>query len=88
MDNMQLLANLNYQLYRIELAAVLTKTVIIHCNQINLRLKEDSLPHSTVHYTVAWTINYFAKVSFSGSIYTLDHSKINNIAILPAILRR
>ena len=86
-NNSQLQVNVVYQLYCLELAVVITKTVIMHCNHINFGLWGDNFPHSTLQYTVAWTKNSFGNISPSGSIYTIVHLKIYNIAMLLAILR-
>ena len=52
--NNQLLDNLDHQVYLLELAVVITKTLNIHCSHIDMALSWDSLPHSTMKYTVAW----------------------------------
>ena len=50
MFNNQLLDNLDL----LELAVVITKTLNIHCSHIDMVLSWDSLPHSTMKYTVGW----------------------------------
>ena len=50
----QHLDNLDHQVYFLELAVVITKTLNIHCSHIDIVLSWDSLPHSTMKYTVAW----------------------------------
>ena len=50
MFNNQLLDNL----VLLELAVVITKTLNIHCSYIDMVLSWDSLPHSTMKYTVGW----------------------------------
>ena len=50
----QHLNNLDHQVYLLELAVVITKTLNIHCSHIDIFLSWDSLPHSTMKYSVAW----------------------------------
>ena len=50
----QHLDNLDHQVYLLELAVVITKILNIHCSHIDIVLSWDSLPHSTMKYTVAW----------------------------------
>ena len=52
--NNQLLDNLDHQVYLLELAVVITKTLNIYCSHIDMVLSWDSLPHSTMKYTVGW----------------------------------
>ena len=52
--NNQLLDNLDHNVYLLELAVVITKTLNIHCSHIDMVLSWDSLPHSAMKYTVAW----------------------------------
>ena len=52
--NNQHLDNLDHQVYLLELAVVITKTLNIHCSHIDMVLSWDSLPHSTMKYTVGW----------------------------------
>ena len=52
--NNQLLDNLDHQVYLLELAVVITKTLNIHCSHIDMVLSWDSFQHSTMKYTVAW----------------------------------
>ena len=52
--NNQLLDNLDLQVYLLELAVVITKILNIHCSHIDMVLSWDSLPHSTIQYTVGW----------------------------------
>ena len=52
--NNQLLDNLGLQVYLLELAVVITKTLNIHCSHIDMVLSWVSFPHSTIQYTVAW----------------------------------
>ena len=52
--NNQLLDNLDHQVYLLELAVAITKTLNIHCSHIDMVLSWDSLPHSTMKYTVGW----------------------------------
>ena len=52
--NNQHLDNLDHQVYLLELAVVITKTLNIHCSHIDMVLCWDSFPHSTIQYTVAW----------------------------------
>ena len=52
--NNQLLDNLDHQVYLLELAVVITKTLNIHCSHIDMVLSWDSFPHSTIQYIVAW----------------------------------
>ena len=52
--NNQLLENLDHQVYLLELAVVITKTLNIHCSHIDMVLSWDSFPHSTIQYTVCW----------------------------------
>ena len=54
MINNQLLDDLDHQVYLLELAVVITKTLNIHCSHIDMVLSWDSLPHSAMKYTVAW----------------------------------
>ena len=68
-SNNQLIDNSDYQEYLLELAVLITKTLIIHWNHINMVLRGDSLSHSKMQYTVAWTGNYPANISLSCSIY-------------------
>ena len=51
--NNQLLDNLDHQVYLLELAVVITKTLNIHCSHIDMVQSWDSLPHGTMKYTVA-----------------------------------
>ena len=51
--NNQLLDNLYHQVYLLELAVVITKTLNIHCSHIDMVQSWDSLPHGTMKYTVA-----------------------------------
>ena len=51
-DN-QHLDNLDHQVYLLELAVVITKTLNIHCSHIDMVLSWVSFPHSTIQYTVA-----------------------------------
>ena len=48
------LDNLDHQVYLLELAVVITKTLNIHCSHIDMVLSWDSFPHSTMKYTVGW----------------------------------
>ena len=50
----QHLDNLDLQVYLLELAVVITKTLSIHCSHIDMVLSWDSLAHSTMKYTVGW----------------------------------
>ena len=52
--NNQLIDNLDHQVYLLELAVAITKTLNIHCCHIDMVLSWDSLPHSTIQYTVDW----------------------------------
>ena len=52
--NNQLLDNSDHQAYLLELAVAKTKTLNIHCYHIDMVLSWDSLPHSTIKYTVGW----------------------------------
>ena len=52
--NNQLLDNLDHQVYLLELAVVITKTLNIYCSHIDMVLSWDSLQHSTIKYTVGW----------------------------------
>ena len=52
--NNQLLDDLDHQVYLLELAVVITKTLNIHCSDIDMVLSWDSLPHSAIQYTVGW----------------------------------
>ena len=52
--NNQHLDNLDHQVYLLELAVVITKTLNIHCSHIDMVLSWGSFPHSTIQYTVAW----------------------------------
>ena len=52
--NNQLLDILDHQVYLLELAVVITKTLNIHSSHIDMVLSWDSFPHSTIQYTVAW----------------------------------
>ena len=52
--NNQLLDNLDLQVYLLELAVVITNILNIHCSHIDMVLSWDSLPHSTMIYTVGW----------------------------------
>ena len=52
--NNQLLDNLDHQVYLLELAVGITKTLNIHCSHIDMVLSCNSLPHSAIQYTVAW----------------------------------
>ena len=52
--NNQHLDNLDHQVYLLELAVVITKTLNIHCSHIDMVLSWVSFPHSTIQYTVAW----------------------------------
>ena len=52
--NNQLLDNLDHQVYMLELAVVITKTLNIHSSHIDMVLSWDSFPHSTIQYTVGW----------------------------------
>ena len=52
--NNQLLDNLDHQVYLLELAVVITKTLNIHCSDIDMVLSWESLPHITMKYTVGW----------------------------------
>ena len=52
--NNQLLDKLDHQVYLLVLAVVITKTLNIHCSHIDMVLSRDSLPHSTMKYTVGW----------------------------------
>ena len=52
--NKQHLDNLDHQVYMLELAVVITKTLNIHSSHIDMVLSLDSLPHSAMKYTVAW----------------------------------
>ena len=52
--NNQLLDNLDHNVYLLELAVVITKTLNIHCSHIDMVLSWDSLPHTAMKYTVAW----------------------------------
>ena len=54
MINNQLLDKLDHQVYLLELAVVITKTLNIHCSHIDMVLSWDSFPHSTIQYTVGW----------------------------------
>ena len=46
--NYQHLDNLDHQVYLLELAVVITKTLNIHCRHIDMVLSWDSFPHSTI----------------------------------------
>ena len=48
------LDNLDHQLYLLEIAVVITKTLNIHCSHNDMVISWDSLPHSTMKYTVGW----------------------------------
>ena len=52
--NNQLLDNVDHQVYLLELAVVITKTLNIYCSHIDMVLSWDSLPHSAMKYTVGW----------------------------------
>ena len=52
--NNQLLDNLDHNVYLLDLAVVITKTLNIHCSHIAMVLSWDSLPHSAMKYTVGW----------------------------------
>ena len=52
--NNQLLDNLDHQVYLLELAVAIAKTLNIHCSHIEIVLSWDSLPHSAMKYTVTW----------------------------------
>ena len=48
----QNLDNLDHQVYLLELAVVITKTLNIHCSHIDMVLSWNSLQHSAMKYTV------------------------------------
>ena len=52
--NNQLLDNLDHQVYLLELAVVITKTLNIHCSHIDIDLSWNSIPQSIMKYTVSW----------------------------------
>ena len=52
--NNQLLDKLHHQVYLLEIAVVITKTLNKHCSHIDMGLSWDSFPHSTIQYTVGW----------------------------------
>ena len=52
--NNKLLDNLDLQVYLLELAVGINKTLNMHCSHIDMVLSGDSLPHSTIQYTVGW----------------------------------
>ena len=52
--NNQLLDKLHHQVYLLEIAVVITKTLNKHCSHIDMVLSWDSFPHSTIQYTVGW----------------------------------
>ena len=52
--NNQHLDSLDHQVYLLELAIVITKTLNIHCSHIDMVLSWKSLLHSTIQYTVTW----------------------------------
>ena len=52
--NNQFLDNLDHQVYLLELAVVITKTLNIHCSHIDMVLSWDRFAHSIMKYTVAW----------------------------------
>ena len=52
--NNQHLDKLDLQVYLLELPVVITKTLNIHCSHIDMVLSWESLPHSTMKYTVGW----------------------------------
>ena len=45
--------NLDHQVYLLELAVVITKTLNIHCSHIDMVQSWESFPHRTMKYTVA-----------------------------------
>ena len=75
--NNQLLDNSDHQVYLLELAVVITKTLNIHCSHIDMVLSWDSFPHSTMKYTVGWK-----EIPL---LILKNIPKINNIAMLPSI---
>ena len=52
--NNQLLDNFDHQVYLLELAVVITKTLNIHCSHIDMVLSLGRFPHCTIQYNVAW----------------------------------
>ena len=52
-NDSQLIANLDHQLERKELAFMITKTLIIRCYTIKLDLGLDTLQHNIMHYIIA-----------------------------------
>ena len=51
--NNQLLEYIDHQVYLLELAVVITKTLNIHCSHIDMVQSWESFPHRTMKYTVA-----------------------------------
>ena len=52
--NNQHLDNSDHQVYMLEFAVVITKTLNIHCSHIDMGLSWGRFPHSTIQYTVGW----------------------------------
>ena len=71
--NNQQLDNLDHQVYLLELAVVITKTLNIHCSHIDMVLSWDSFPHSTIQYTVRWK-----EITFLMYLYLALYTNKNN----------
>ena len=71
--NNQLLDNLDHNVYLLELAVVITKTLNILCSHIDIVISWDSLPHSAMKYTVAWKEIIFL-IYFFLALYTYKNN--------------
>ena len=80
--NNQLLDNLDHNVYLLELAVVITKTLNIHCSHIDMVLSWDSLPHSAMKYTVAWKEIILLIYLFLALYTNKNNSKSTTFAML------
>ena len=60
----QLVANLDYQLVKKEIAFMITKTLLIRYYPIECDLSLNSLQHNIIHYIIALTNNSLSQSNF------------------------